>query len=254
MKTRIAGLLPRAVMDALRERHVDAAPALSSTYRAEQVVGRTGRRFATGALSTIRNVTALRAMMRERRSTRTLEIGLALGGSTLGMAEMHRALGHSRAAHVAIDPFQSTVWDDAGRLALERTGLTDLVQVIEAPSRVALPKLLDAGERFELIYIDGSHLFEDCFTDFSFAADLMPVGGIVVFDDCLDPHVAKVISFVRTSIDTFAERDVAADRSLGQLEHLCQRVLSRTRGLQLVAFEKTKEPWRRAWNATFVEF
>ena len=50
-------------------------------------------------------------------------------------------------------------------------------------SGVELPKLLAAGERFDLIYVDGSHTAVDVLIDLCFCANLLEVGGMMVLDD-----------------------------------------------------------------------
>ncbi|MBX3466758.1 MAG: class I SAM-dependent methyltransferase [Planctomycetes bacterium] len=254
--TGLVRLLRQARDDWVRRRHLEVAPALEAVYSpTEPVRGRHGRRLEGASLSSLRNVTALRSLMRKHRPRRTLEVGLALGGSAVGMVDMHRALGTGApAVHVAIDPFQSTVWDDAGRVALERAGLAALVEVIERPSHVALADLASRGARFGLAYIDGSHLFEDCFVDFVLCADLVHEGGIIVLDDCLDPHVRKVVRFIRENLDSFEELDVVAYRSLGRFEEMEQRALKGLRGLQQAAFVKTRAAWRRSWDSAFADF
>ena len=57
---------------------------------------------------------------------RTMEIGMACGGSTLTFAATHRDLKHSSSRqHVAIDGFQLAGNDHVGRLSLEAAGLSD---------------------------------------------------------------------------------------------------------------------------------
>ena len=169
------------------------------------LIGRTGRRFESApGVSTIQNLRYIRDLMRQYAPSNTLEIGMALGASCVTFASMHVELGHlpdgDLANHVAIDPFQGTVWDDAGRLILANTGLDQFVEVVELPSCIALPRLLSEGRKFGIIYIDGSHLFEDVFLDAYFGMRLLNDGGYLLFDDCADRHVKKVLSFLQLSV------------------------------------------------------
>lgn len=124
-----------------------------------QATGRTGKLFEkVSALSTENNLLTLRALMLEFKPQNTLEIGLSFGGSCLALAATHRNLMHRPSKqHVAIDPFQSTVWDDTAKMALEREKLVDYVDIYEEFSFSALPKLIERERKFDLIYIDGSH-------------------------------------------------------------------------------------------------
>jgi predicted O-methyltransferase YrrM len=228
-------------------------PELDALYRTRRAVGRTGRVFdQVGALSTPQNVTILRALMMERQPHRTLEIGLSFGGSALAIAASHRDL--QRAAgrqHVAIDPFQSTVWDDCGREVLDRAGLGGYVDVREALSSTALPAL-PADGRFGLIYIDGSHLFEDVFVDAYFSARLLSEDGMMLFDDCTDPHVAKVLKFLTTNwLGFVTEVDLSSYRPDGEsMRYKIARQLGKT---QLRGFRRSA-PLPREWDAAFHDF
>lgn len=63
-----------------------------------------------------------------------------------------------------------------------RTGVAAL-RTIKGFSGVELPKLQAAGERFDLIYIDGSHTAVDVMIDLCFCANLLEVGGMMILDD-----------------------------------------------------------------------
>lgn len=52
-------------------------------------------------------------------------------------------------------------------------------------SRQVLPQLLDEEQKFDVIYVDGSHLSDDVLTDGMYAWRLLKQGGVVIFDDLL---------------------------------------------------------------------
>jgi methyltransferase family protein len=77
-----------------------------------------------------------------------------------------------------------------------------------------LPRLVEENEQFDLVYIDGSHLFEDVFIDTYYTGRLLSQGGVVAFDDCGDPHVRKVLAFLRSNLgDSFEELDLPPFRA-----------------------------------------
>lgn len=59
------------------------------------------------------------------------------------------------------------------------------VRKIVADSRSALSSLQSSGARFELVYVDGSHLALDVLVDAALSWPLLVDGGILVFDDYL---------------------------------------------------------------------
>ena len=229
-------------------------PELDDIYRTRRAVGQSGRVFeGLTALSTPNNILALRALMMERRPARTLEVGLSFGGSALAIAASHRDLGHAPGRqHVAIDPFQLEVWDDCGVAVLSAAGLGGYVDIRRQLSSDALPALIAEQRAFDLIYVDGSHLFEDVFVDAYFAVRLLAEDGIILFDDCGDAHVAKVLKFLRTNWSTLVtEIDLSSYRTDGgSLRYRIARQLGRT---QLCAFRRAAPP-PRVWNAAFRDF
>lgn len=225
------------------------------TQSGQPLVGRSGKVFhSAAACSTDNNLRILAALMKEQRPARTLEIGLAFGASALTLAAGHRDLGRRPdRQHVAIDPFQSTVWDDLGRMALEAADLDGYVTVYEGFSSQVLPRLVDDEWHCDLAYIDGSHLFEDAFVDFYYISQLLNPRGLVLFDDSADPHVAKVLRFIdRNFHGSFVREDLSRfRRTWGErLRYKAARWLKRT---QLTAYRKIG-PTRREWNARFVPF
>ena len=235
-------------------RSLDFCPELRQLMTQSSVQGRSGKTFQAGALSSLNNLLTLRQLMMELRPERTLEVGLSLGGSALVFASGHRDLGRAAAQqHIAIDPFQDSFWDSTGLDRLQRAGLAGFVDVRQSPSAVALPALFGTDLRVGLAYVDGSHLVEDVLVDAYFVTRLLVDGGVVAFDDCTDPHVRKVIAFLRANGgDGLAELDLRpfrpdAGRPMG---YRLARMLGRT---QLTAFRRVGTV-ERPWNAPFRNF
>lgn len=136
----------------------------------------------------------LHAIVRDQKRTRTLEIGMAFGVSSLFILSAQRENGSVN--HTAVDPFQSCWFDNIGRLNVERAGFADSFRFIEKPSYLALSAFIEAGEQFDFIFIDGNHRFEYALVDFFLAEKLLPIGGIAVFHDMWMPSIAKVVTFV----------------------------------------------------------
>jgi len=122
------------------------------------------------------------------RPVRYLEIGSFEGAS---IAFVH-ALLDGEVRITAIDPFEdysevagrqmSDVYDTfRGNIAA--IGATELVRVLKGRSIDHLPKLIDGGEQFDLIYIDGSHANLDVLIDAALAWQLLARGGLMIFDD-----------------------------------------------------------------------
>lgn len=190
-----------------KHNNFDFCIQLKQLLETRQTTGRSGKVFSKlGALSIENNLSVLRTLMLELKPENTLEIGLAFDASCLALAASHRDLGHQPARqHVAIDPHQSAVWDDTARLVIERAVL-GCVDVCEDFSSSLLFQLVSEGRKFNLICIDGSHLFEDVSVDFYYSIKLPSPQGLLLFDDSTDPHVRKVLSFIDANFSSSYEK------------------------------------------------
>jgi len=145
-------------------------------------------------------------LVKENKFSRTLEVGLAMGASAVWMCQglKDNNFDNEVAAHYAIDPNQTTQYDNIGRLLVQRAGLGQYLNVLETTSYRALPKLLEdvlAGKipRFHLIYIDGWHTFDYTLVDFFYADLLLEVNGVIVLDDIKHTPVKKCLSYINTN-------------------------------------------------------
>ena len=230
-------------------------PALNEMVHTRVTIGRSGKRFdELGALSTSNNLQILRQLQLELKPRRTLEIGLSFGGSCLLFTAGHREIsGRPQRQHMAVDPFQNEYWDDSGLFAVEREGLSEYLDFRPQLSSLLLPRLVENGEQFDLVYIDGSHLFEDVFVDAYYTSRLLSEGGVVAFDDCRDAHVLKVLDFIRRNLrSALLEIDLAPFRAdLGRsAKYRLGRLLGKT---QMRAFRRVG-PLSRPWNTPLNNF
>ncbi len=226
--------------------------ALREILRTGRVRGRTRELPVMGG-SSANNLTILARLLQEKRPTDTMEIGLACGVSALVFVEALRHAGsYVTRKHVAVDPYQADL-DDSALVQIENGGYSDLFEFHREPSFAALPKLLENGRRFDVIYIDGSHHFEDVFIDIFYSAQLLRDGGIVLLDDSTWPDVKKAIAFVRANLSqALSEINLSPYRNDGgkSLKYRAAKALGRT---QMTAFLRIGPPGR-APTATMKDF
>ncbi len=133
-------------------------------------------------------------LARQVQTNNTLETGFAYGLSSLMLLDV---IGRSAGGrHTAIDPYQRSLFRGIGLRVVERCGMTDRFRLIDQDSALAMPDLIRAGERFDLVMIDGNHLFAGVFIDVAFGAKLCREGGLLVLDDLWLPSVRKVQRFI----------------------------------------------------------
>ncbi len=139
----------------------------------------------------------LQKLITEKRPSVTMEIGLAYGLSTLCICEALAKIGGQR--HIAIDAFQSSMWQGIGIHYVRAAGFGNLVELREELSQDALPRLVAEGIKVDFAYIDGTHTFDQKIVDFFYVDRILNVGGVIAFDDCDWPSIHQVCRFIATN-------------------------------------------------------
>ncbi len=199
LHTRLPTLPWTAPQDQPFELQSPDVPFMDELFQTRSLVGRRGNTISLDVYIPPVEGELLYSLVRHLCPDVSLEIGLANGVSALYIAKA--LLDNGRGRHLAIDPFQSSNWDEAGLVTLERSGLDSIVSLDPRPSHWALPDLEKQGLRVQFAFVDGSHLFDYVMTDFLGVDRLLDVGGLVAFDDSDWPSISNVIRFALTNRD-----------------------------------------------------
>ena len=136
----------------------------------------------------------LHGLVREGGVTRSLEIGFAHGYSTVWILD---ALDQREGAvHTAIDPFEKSIWHGIGLVQAGRVRTTARFEWVADYSIHALSRMIRERARFDLIYIDGNHRFDDVLVDFYLADQVTRAGGLLIFDDTWLESIQTACHFV----------------------------------------------------------
>jgi predicted O-methyltransferase YrrM len=129
-------------------------------------------------------------------AVRILEIGSWEGRSTLFLLT-YFTQGHLTAVDTWAggDEYQYNATPDLRDLEVRFDGnLAPCVARLtkrKGSSRHVLPQLLDEQQKFDVIYVDGSHFADDVLTDGIIAWRLLKQGGVLIFDDVLSPFYLR---------------------------------------------------------------
>lgn len=205
--------------------------------------------------STANNIRVIYRLVQKLKPTNTLEVGLAFAASavafTVAMKEVHGGLKY---AHHAIDPFQYSWMQNAGINRLRKNNLDGNFIFHSDFSENVLPRLLSDKQKFDIIYIDGSHAYEHVFVDFFYTSRLLNRDGYLLFDDCSDKQVYKVIRFIVKNLSKyFEEVDVLQYIDPSPIKKLIYPIARKFGKVQLRVFKKITDDMERE-NLGFVNF
>jgi predicted O-methyltransferase YrrM len=144
-----------------------------------------------------------------------LEVGMANGTSALYICQalLDKKTNRNKKSLISIDPNQSTQWKNVGISQIKRAKLSKLHTLIEEKSEIALPSLLKDMEQnnkvcaFDMIFIDGLHLFDHTLIDIFFSTKLLKIGGVLIIDDIKHASVRNVINYIRSNYTHLEELD-----------------------------------------------
>jgi predicted O-methyltransferase YrrM len=137
----------------------------------------------------------LHQLVRANRAKRSLEIGFAYGLSTTWLLDALSA--EEGASHIAIDPHQRWLWKGVGLHQVGRLdGIGPSFTHLEEWSMTALGRLIEQRRKFDFIFVDGNHRFDDILVDFYLCDYLLEPGGLMAFDDMWMQSMRAVASFI----------------------------------------------------------
>lgn len=180
-------------------------------YAGDPQLGEDGERHSLDPATGIRPAEGMwiYELCRKVKPQATLEIGLACGFSTIYFLAALAENGSGR--HTAIDPYQRCTpgWAGIGLAHGRRFG-GDRFRFIEERSFAALAHLADQSECFDLIFVDGRHLFDLALVDFTLSAELCSKGGFIILDDMWLPSIQRVAAFIGANRKDFTHIETPA--------------------------------------------
>jgi predicted O-methyltransferase YrrM len=135
---------------------------------------------------------------------------------------------HSKGAiHISVDPYQmgphtgvpenEKGWQGLGVFNVYQTGMFPMMRLVQKKSHYALPQMLETyGEgSFDLVFIDGMHLYDYTLVDAFYGAMLLRKGGLLVIDDVRHPSVKEVKWYLDDNYTHFKQVDTGRVNTMG---------------------------------------
>ncbi|MCI0467121.1 MAG: class I SAM-dependent methyltransferase [Beijerinckiaceae bacterium] len=170
---------------------------LAEMYRADELYGTESEKpvkIDKLARVTIEQGAMMNKLMRSYSVKRSLEIGLGYGFSAVWMVDALRS--RRNALHAAIDPYQKSFFKGIGLTQVKRLAPGARFEWIEDFSIHAQSDLIRKGEKFDFVFIDGNHRFDDVIVDFYLADQLVRKGGLIALDDIMMKAVRSAANFI----------------------------------------------------------
>jgi len=141
----------------------------------------------------------LYSLVKENQFTDVLEVGMANGMSGLYICQALKEVKNETKKSgklISVDPFQSTQWKNAGITSIKNAKLKTYHKLIEEMDYISMPKLVEKEMKFDMVFIDGMHLFDYTVLDLFYADLLTKVGGVICLDDKLHKGTGKAFEYV----------------------------------------------------------
>lgn len=141
-------------------------------------------------------------LLRTKEKPMILEIGTFVGTSIIEMLKiLPNAIGFA-IDNWKIEKKECNYEKDIKSTFLENVKISGKnITLFEGESNKVLRYLLNNGERFDLIYVDGSHKLLDVVSDLILSWEILKSGGILAIDDYLWVYEGKMEC--KTAIDYF---------------------------------------------------
>lgn len=173
-------------------------PILASIFKTKTVIDKEGNTRTTDDMISEEEGEVLYRMIKKSNASKTLEVGLAHGVSALIFCQAHSEVNSIENMHYAVDPNQLTFYNEAACVAIENAGYKNIFKLLNGPSHLKIPELIEKKLQLDCVFIDGWHTFDYTLVDFFLTDKLLKPGGYMAFHDTYGRAKQKVINFILT--------------------------------------------------------
>lgn len=178
---------------------INLPATLKELYRTGFVTDRKGvKREALSSTVSEYEAYILMQAVADSQAETTLEVGVAFGASAMAICAAKRSPQSGENKHYGVDPNQRTFYESAALVGLEKEGLAGQFELLEGPSHMMLPTLIERNVTLDFAFIDGWHTFDYTLVDFFLVDKMLKPGGLVGFHDMQSMSKQRVLRFVLT--------------------------------------------------------
>jgi predicted O-methyltransferase YrrM len=147
------------------------------------------------------------------KCTKVLEIGMANGMSSVailsGLIKNYEDDNNLEIKLTSIDPYEKTDYLSNGltNIRMIPNFNEKYHELIEETDIIALPKLLEKKEKYDLIFIDGWHTFDYVLLDNFYADLLLNVNGFIINDDYCYKSIEYVHKYISSNYNHLVQID-----------------------------------------------
>jgi predicted O-methyltransferase YrrM len=167
---------------------------LVNLYKTGTITDKNGSERVVDSAISEAEAEMLARVVQELNARTTLETGVAFGASALAICFAKGKAG--KKLHYGVDPNQSDFYGGAALALLENENLINEFKLLEGPSHMMLPMLIDEKIKIDFAFIDGWHTFDYTLIDFFLVDKLLRPGGMVAFHDMQGLSKQKVLRFI----------------------------------------------------------
>ena len=141
---------------------------------------------------------SINQVLRKCNAKTTLESGVANGLSTLAICDYLYNCKEVNTLHYGIDPNQKSDYGNSAICNLKKADLNDKFLLLEGPSHLKIPELINRNIQIDFALIDGWHTFDYTLIDFFLIDKVLKIGGMIAFHDCHSLAKQKVLRYIET--------------------------------------------------------
>lgn len=175
---------------------INSKERLDRFYQTDKKIDSAGVEHSLSRTSLKRKeVDYLTRLIGKYKPVATLEIGLALGASAVGIIAAKLEAGITE-KHIALDPFQQKHGRDVGIDEIKALNLFEYFIHYPLFSEDYLNKCYESGKQFDFIFIDGSHTIGQAVTDAFLGDKILNANGIIAIHDAAMFSTAASVKYL----------------------------------------------------------